>query len=196
MKTKFIQMTLTYKQAWHIQYALDLYARINLGQLDTIQAAIGPHRPEKYNVPWMGLNLKEISDLKRLNFPELKPNQSYEIYHTEAPEICREMLDIYDVILDFLSTKENPQDETTANIRNHQQFSKESLPTITRIPNFIRKTRMEDKMKCKCGFEFAGPGEFRNCEAFITDKGESGVVCPKCNATYMDGQEIILKEKQ
>ena len=27
------------------------------------------------------------------------------------------------------------------------------------------------KMICKCGFEFANPGEFRNCEAFVTDGG-------------------------
>ena len=27
-------------------------------------------------------------------------------------------------------------------------------------------------MKCKCGFKFSGAGEFRNCEAFITKKGE------------------------
>ena len=45
-------------------------------------------------------------------------------------------------------------------------------------------------MKCKCGFQFAGPGEFRNCEAFITHDGESGVICPKCNAHYVDGVQI------
>ena len=44
--------------------------------------------------------------------------------------------------------------------------------------------------KCSCGFQFAGPGEFRNCEAFITEDGHSGVVCPKCGAQYVDGQRI------
>ena len=52
-------------------------------------------------------------------------------------------------------------------------------------------------MECSCGFKFAGPGEFRNCNAFITDKGESGVQCPDCKKTYIvdcNGlQEIILK---
>jgi hypothetical protein len=38
---------------------------------------------------------------------------------------------------------------------------------------------------CKCGFKFAGPGEFRNCEAFVTGKGESGVVCPECKQAYV-----------
>ena len=46
---------------------------------------------------------------------------------------------------------------------------------------------------CKCGFKFAGPGEFRNCNAFITDKGESGVICPKCNRKYIGDKEIKLK---
>ena len=49
-------------------------------------------------------------------------------------------------------------------------------------------------MKCLCGFKFAGPGEFRNCEAFITTDGKSGVICPKCDRKYVDGQETIIKK--
>ena len=45
-------------------------------------------------------------------------------------------------------------------------------------------------MKCSCGFKFAGPGEFRNCEAFITAEGEGGITCPKCNKSYVDGVEV------
>jgi len=51
-------------------------------------------------------------------------------------------------------------------------------------------------MKCICGFEFAKLGEFRNCEAFITKEGKSGVVCPTCNKTYIDGVEIIIEQKE
>jgi len=47
-------------------------------------------------------------------------------------------------------------------------------------------------MKCRCGFKFSGAGEFRNAEAFITKEGKSGIVCPKCNTTYMDGKEVML----
>lgn len=39
-------------------------------------------------------------------------------------------------------------------------------------------------MNCHCGFQFAGPGEFRNCEAFILD-GKSGVICPVCKKQYI-----------
>jgi hypothetical protein len=39
--------------------------------------------------------------------------------------------------------------------------------------------------KCECGFKFSGPGEFRNCEAFITNKGKSGVVCSDCGKKYL-----------
>lgn len=51
-------------------------------------------------------------------------------------------------------------------------------------------------MRCKCEFKFSGPGEFRNCEAFITDKGKSGVTCPKCDKSYVDGKEIVLKDTE
>ena len=40
-------------------------------------------------------------------------------------------------------------------------------------------------MKCDCGFKFSGAGEFRNCEAFITAEGKSGVICPKCGKSYI-----------
>ena len=50
-------------------------------------------------------------------------------------------------------------------------------------------------LKCVCGFKFSGPGEFRNCEAFITDKGQSGIVCPKCQTKYVNGKKVILKPK-
>jgi len=49
-------------------------------------------------------------------------------------------------------------------------------------------------MKCKCGFKFAGPEEFRNCEAFITEDGESGIVCPDCGTCYVNNCEVKLKE--
>lgn len=47
-------------------------------------------------------------------------------------------------------------------------------------------------MKCQCGFQFAGPGEFRNCPAFVTTEGKSGVVCPVCKAAYVDGRPVDL----
>ena len=50
-------------------------------------------------------------------------------------------------------------------------------------------------MKCICGFEFAEPGEFRNCEAFIAD-GKGGIVCPDCNRKYIDGVEIEFEDKK
>ena len=49
--------------------------------------------------------------------------------------------------------------------------------------------------KCKCGFKFSGPGEFRNCEAFVTEEGNSGVVCPKCNQAYISGKPVTLEGK-
>ena len=48
-------------------------------------------------------------------------------------------------------------------------------------------------MKCKCGFKFSGPGEFRNCEAFVTEKGDSGVICPECGRAYVKGEEVKIE---
>ncbi len=51
-------------------------------------------------------------------------------------------------------------------------------------------------MKCKCGFKFAGAGEFRNCEVFITDRGESGIICPDCGAKYIGSEDFIPKREK
>lgn len=50
--------------------------------------------------------------------------------------------------------------------------------------------------KCKCGFQFAGPGEFRNCDAFVTKDGHSGVVCPECGTQYIGEKEVVTTEKK
>lgn len=39
--------------------------------------------------------------------------------------------------------------------------------------------------KCECGFKFAGAGEFRNCDAFVTKEGKGGIVCPDCGRRYI-----------
>jgi len=39
-------------------------------------------------------------------------------------------------------------------------------------------------MKCVCGFEFAGPGEFRNCEAELDSNNQWWIVCPDCGRRY------------
>ena len=41
-------------------------------------------------------------------------------------------------------------------------------------------------MKCKCGFKFSRPGEYRNCAPFITKYGDSGVICPGCSTHYIN----------
>ena len=51
-------------------------------------------------------------------------------------------------------------------------------------------------MKCICGFRFAGAGEFRNCSAFVDENGESGITCPKCQRSYVNGLEVVLKDKR
>jgi len=48
--------------------------------------------------------------------------------------------------------------------------------------------------KCVCGFEFSGPGEFRNCPAFVTWDGKEGVICPTCGNAYIEG--ILVNQGQ
>ena len=42
-------------------------------------------------------------------------------------------------------------------------------------------------LKCKCGFKFSGPGEFRNCNIEIVD-GKTIIVCPQCDTRYKNGE--------
>ena len=42
----------------------------------------------------------------------------------------------------------------------------------------------EKIMKCKCGFKFAGPGEYRNCDAYRDKDGQWWIVCPQCGREY------------
>lgn len=50
-------------------------------------------------------------------------------------------------------------------------------------------------MKCKCGFKFSEPGEFRNCEAFITEQGQGGYTCPECDTSYVNGVEVKVEKE-
>lgn len=46
--------------------------------------------------------------------------------------------------------------------------------------------KLAQLIKCeKCGFKFSNPGEFRNCEAFITKEGQSGIKRPGCGGHYL-----------
>ena len=40
-------------------------------------------------------------------------------------------------------------------------------------------------MICKCGFKFAGAGEFRNCQVYINQYDITVSVCPKCGTEYI-----------
>ena len=51
-------------------------------------------------------------------------------------------------------------------------------------------------MKCNCGFRFSGPGEFRNCDAFITKEGKGGVTCPNCGRHYVGEKEAVFSVKE
>ena len=48
-------------------------------------------------------------------------------------------------------------------------------------------------MKCNCGFQFSGPGEFRNCNVVITTEGKTVAVCPECGTKYLKEQEVNVK---
>ena len=51
-------------------------------------------------------------------------------------------------------------------------------------------------MKCKCGFEFSGPGELRNCSSILIAEAGWVNVCPECRTYYRDsGTKVEMKEK-
>lgn len=39
-------------------------------------------------------------------------------------------------------------------------------------------------MECECGFKFAEPDDYRNCEAFLDENGQWWVRCPECGKEY------------
>jgi len=53
-------------------------------------------------------------------------------------------------------------------------------------------TGSNNDLICECGFKFSGPGEFRNCAAFLAGDNKSGVMCPECGMMYVDGKEYVL----
>jgi hypothetical protein len=60
--------------------------------------------------------------------------------------------------------------------------------------------KLEEKMSenfwCDCGFKFADPGQFRNCDAFINEKGQGGVICPVCKKGYVSGVEVKVEDRK
>lgn len=62
--------------------------------------------------------------------------------------------------------------------------------------NIIYPVALLKGMNCECGFKFSGPGEIRNCGAFITEKGHSGIICPECGKRYVkiNGDWCIFDE--
>lgn len=52
-----------------------------------------------------------------------------------------------------------------------------------------KSEKVKKDWKCECGFQFAKPGEFRNCEAFVTKDGDSGIICPDCKMSYVKKQK-------
>jgi hypothetical protein len=50
--------------------------------------------------------------------------------------------------------------------------------------------------ECDCGWKFANAGEFRSSEAFTTNTGESGVICPDCGKHYIGDQLVIFEDNE
>jgi hypothetical protein len=50
-------------------------------------------------------------------------------------------------------------------------------------------------MICECGFKFSGAGEFRNCNAFIDQDGNSGIVCPTCRNRYVNVKGVWYNQR-
>jgi len=51
-------------------------------------------------------------------------------------------------------------------------------------------------MKCECGFNFTGKGEYRKTEEFLTLTGKIGIICPVCRNAYVNGNKVELKKPE
>lgn len=117
-----ITITMTLKQAQITAYALDCYARLNLGQFEQINDLF---LGKKYN---RQESRQTLNQLKQIIFPELRENESYGIYQKESPN-AQIAWDIYQVIRHDLSWHRNPAGGIQTNYDTPYPTSQEPLVT-------------------------------------------------------------------
>lgn len=120
-----LTITLNETQARVIMEALELFARINIGQIDAISTVFLFRK--KWD--WDQFHYYE-NGLKRVLFPQLTTNESYGIYSSEAGERAQVAWDIHQVIRHDLSWFLHPGGGMTVNFHEPMKTSKHPLPKV------------------------------------------------------------------
>lgn len=146
-KTKY-QLTISEKQTRVIMYALDLFSRIGIGQLEEIL-----RHPQYANVIFNNNATykvcKELLDeIKRYltNFP---PHASYGIGHPEVHGDCTISYDLVQVIRHRLAWDNNPEGGIQVDFGKPMRFSnEEELAKIKQINKESKEHKIDKKMQC------------------------------------------------
>jgi hypothetical protein len=133
IKKEVYRLTLTKKQAYVIQSALESYYRMAIGQFKTSIEEVWMSKifgTENFD----SRRLEDICfDLLRLFLGEdVTRGTSYSISSTEVPDNARIAVDIHQVLRHRLSYDRHPQGGITVNFNEPFAYSGEPLPVIER----------------------------------------------------------------
>lgn len=120
-----IKLTLNEEQARVIINALDLYTRINIGQIRAISDVFLFRR--KWN--WDEFHFY-ANGLKKTLFPDLQENESYGVHSSKVNESARIAWDIHQVLRHDISWFLNPNGGMTVNFDKPLKTSWHAFPEV------------------------------------------------------------------
>lgn len=132
-----IRITLSEQQARLINKALDLYARLLIGQVEELEYVFRhiSMLPPKTTYDQMDLEkvCEIIPQLKAVTFPQYPMNGSFSIGNPEVHDSARQMVDIQDTIEHALYDPEKDHSVHRAKFEPFHHSKETPLPTVEKI---------------------------------------------------------------
>jgi len=149
---KNYQVKLSQKQLELIQKSLDLYSRLQCGQLEELSNIFSsPFQDRLSKINKEEIN-KCIGTMKNLLYPELSKNSSFGIFGPQTPDSAKIMYDMIQVIRHKIAWSNNPSGGMTINFDSPLKCSKENMISVekltsARLDSFINSLSGETKNK-------------------------------------------------
>ena len=124
-----ITLEINEKQANTILKALDLYSRLQSGQISELSCPFSSPFKEKILESNSSIE-KEIKNIKKKLFPELSLNESYGIFSKEIPEEAKIAYDILQVVRNKIAWTKTPHGGITVDFDTPLKSSKEDFPKV------------------------------------------------------------------
>lgn len=130
-----ISLEINQNQARVIQDALELYSRLQMGQLKEIDLFFRMRSKEKIDANGhVVVNLLNI--LKKVYFPGLEPNAYHGIFGDKTPEEAKIAWDLIQNMRYTISWKIHPEGGMGVNFDPPMQSSNEEFPKVKIIPEY------------------------------------------------------------